>query len=492
MAEQAKGSAGRIIIDTEASCKTPKTGAARTPINVAFNSCDVRLTRPLNQAETLHGDRNPTDPNQGNKNVGGNLVIPVDPNILGYFLKYAIGIPTVIEVPIGGSNGSDIKAQATSTINIAGGTGGYTFSTAQTAAVVGDRVIYEKLGVRHVGYITTKTSDTVGVLQTQKSGGVACTDLAGASVIAIMQNKADTPDRRVTISSGIATFDQAPANLASGQMLIYVDTSAEKYAWVKAVTSTTTATVVAASGFAPPDCSTKLVTWLGKASKWKHTYKIDPKASLPSFILERGFLDLASPKYQQYIGCKVNTFEISVGGDGELVATLGILGADRSNEATAYDAAVGAPAAIDLYNERFQMFDASATEGGTEVEVLQDFKLKLDNKIDSNKYRIGGQGARAFLPEGIAEVSGSISAFFTDDAILTKAQNNTKSSLGVTFTNGDDSLAITIPELKYSEKDPAITGPAGVMLDLDFEGFKATSIEASAIIAELTTSRAAF
>ncbi len=324
---QAKGSAGRILFDWETSYGTPKT-AGKAPVNVPFNSCDVRLTRALQQAATIRGDRNPVDPFQGNKDVQGSLVVPVDFSVLGYLLKAAIGSP-VTTGPVD-----------------AGGTDVYT-----------------------------------------------------------------------------------------------------------------------------------------------HTFKIHAVNSLPSFILERGFTDLAQPIHQLYSGCKVNTLELMVGGDGELVATLGIMGADETSGTTSY---ADGETIQNPFTERFQQFDASAEEGGAAVNLLREFKLSLANNLDGGSYVIGGGGARRALPEGIAGVSGSISALFEDDAILAKARGNTESSLKVTFASGVHELSLFLPELKYQQNSPAISGPGGVALDLEYQAYKADHADGSALIVVLKNTVASY
>lgn len=224
---------------------------------------------------------------------------------------------------------------------------------------------------------------------------------------------------------------------------------------------------------------------------YTHVFKIDPTADLPSFVLEKGFPDLATPYYQLYGGCKVNSLELKVGGDGELLATVNILGATNANGSVPYDdPTVSDALAQAIFTERFQQFEAAMKEGGSASSVMTAFSLALSNNLDNSSFVIGGGGVRSELPEGIAGVSGTVTALFRDTTILEKAKSNTKSSLQVTWTRGDSVLDLLFPEVKFKESDPGVSGPAGVTIELPFEGFKATG--ESAVVATLTCARAEF
>lgn len=480
MPVQGKGSATRVALDWETAYNVPKT-SSKTGKIIEFNNCDVHFERTLNNATAIRGDRNPTVPFVGNKNVAGTLTVPMRADSLGFFLKAAIGQPTSVE----GSSAANIMA-GTPTITI-GSLGAYTFSAAQTA-VVGDRVVFLIGGVQNVGYITTKTNSTTGVLSADRAAGTQWPSQVGAkTVVGIYQNLADATPGTVNISGGVATFTSTHASLANGQMFIYDAAGAPpKVGIILSKLTATTANVTDTSGVVLANAAGKTVEWLGIRSYWVHTFKIDPTDDPPSFILEKAFLDLDTPYYEVFSGCRINTMGISIGGDGELLATLGILGA--TNSTGIYDSA-----AVEMGGTKFQQFQASAEEGGSPILILRTLQLNFSNDLDPDSFVIGGQGTRVQLPAGIAQVNGSIEALFEDTSLLVGADGETESSLSVAFDPAtSDALTISMPEVIYAPNSPAIPGPKGILLNLNFNSFYDDGANASAIVCTLTNLTASY
>lgn len=488
---QAKGSATRVVIDTESSYATPKT-SSKTGHIIPFNSCDVTYNRALNTSETIRGDRNPTQPFPGNKDVGGNLVVPIRSLSFGRLMQLAIGTPSSVESPQDDGAtpaGSDIKTAA-GTVTISGGTGAFTFSDAQTATAVGDRVIYELSGTRYTAYITTRTNDTTGVMHVERDGTTVAPNITAATVVAICDNLADATPGTVDISSGVATFSATHSNLATGQMVIY-DKDALKVGFLTKLTATTATIVDATTLKAPADDTSMTVEWLGIKSYWTHTFIIDETASLASFLLEKAFLDFSSPFYEYFTGCKVNSMQITVGGDGELLATFNVVGSDYVS-GTQYDSG-----AVDLAGTVLKQFQASAKEGGVTSTILRELSMTMSNNLDTDQFTIGGAGARGDLPEGIAQFTGSLSAQFKEtsgEALLAKADGETESALEVTFTSGTthDSLVIRAAEVNYSPGTPGIPNAAGIVLELNWGAFYDDNADDSAIAVELTNQVAGY
>ncbi len=215
-----------------------------------------------------------------------------------------------------------------------------------------------------------------------------------------------------------------------------------------------------------------------------HEYKIP--SAMPSMTLETAFTDLATDKFQRFVGCKVSGWSITAGGDAELVSTIDIVGALDSLETSAFDAA---PTAVTI--GRVNNFSAALTEGGGALSNATELSLKVDFGIDSDQYVIGSSGVIGSLPEGICAVSGNIKTLFEDDSLLTKAMNDTETSLKLTITESASSIfEIELQELLYERNSIDIPGPAGLLVDLNFQGFYTNGSEESAIVARLTNSEA--
>jgi hypothetical protein len=211
-------------------------------------------------------------------------------------------------------------------------------------------------------------------------------------------------------------------------------------------------------------------------SRYRHTFKVGE--SLDSWVLEQQYRDIA--KYQKFNGCKANSLRMTVGGDGELVATIGIIGGKE----TAGDSSIDAHPIL-LSMNRFHQFSADIYEGGALVATIQSLDFTITNNLDESVYVIGGDGFRNELPEGIMKVSGNIKAMFQDWVLYNKAVAGTESSIIVQFVNGSDSLVFTFPELMYGRNAPGIEGPGGVWITMPFEAYYEDGADQSALKVEL-------
>ncbi len=482
---QAKGSAGALLLDFEdLGFNCLNIPADRVPWNIPFNTNDLTLSRALNQAATIRGDRNPSPPFSGNKDVSGTIVVPVNFIQAGLFLRMAIGDPVTTEEPQ-----PDVGLGGTGAINASGDV---VWSVPQTGIALGDRVnLTLDDGTTVVdGYITVRTDDSNMTIKLERDGASNLPSLpqtAATLNFAVTNISSGLPDT-LSITSGVMDFNTPQASVAVGQQVIY-DTN--KKAYVTAVNSTSQVVVVDAVGLTPADEVAVDMETLEAKPKFRHKYTIDPVESLISATLARGFQDLSPEVWQYFTGCKINTWGIEIGGDGELLLTLGIIGADRVKSNTPFDDPPS-PSRLQPPLDRFEQFDASAEEGGSAVEVLTAFSINVNNNLDTDTFTIGGGGTRRALPEGIANVGGSISALFEDETILTKAQDNITSSLRAIFTQAGNELNIFLPELKYQSNDPAIPGPAGVSIDLEYQAFFSTNPDSSGIVVELLNDQPAY
>ena len=93
----------------------------------------------------------------------------------------------------------------------------------------------------------------------------------------------------------------------------------------------------------PVECGEAFGYWLkglfgeptttGTEAPYTHVFK--PSDTVPSMVIEKGFNTLE--KYDLLNGCKVGQMSMSVGGDGELVATLTVAGMSSTFSGTPYD-----------------------------------------------------------------------------------------------------------------------------------------------------------
>lgn len=485
---QAKGSASQIVTDWEVAFKTVPVWGSRTYRRarvIPFNAIDLVQQVALNASATMRGNRNPAAPYQGNKDVSGSITIPFGWIDLGFWLCGLIGMPT----STANSNGSDVKSGApnvTVAHDAANECKKATFTVAQTAAAVGMWFLANSEYYQLIEMIDTSNWKVAG------------------------------PDG----------FPQSAAN-----------------------------------------CSAQSVDWV-RDQWWKHQYKIAATAGLPSFMVEKGFLDLDVPYWERFGGLKVGSMAFTIDNSGnELAAAVNLLGAsslpstqrdddggnvtissgtlsfaDTDNydmcvvgDIVLYTGVAGTPlkcyiqskdgspdVTVTKYSnsdseapanitatpllaliqdgeyggdsyllkrsfpfDRFEPKNASIWVDGTQSDDLKAFSIDASNDLDAEGYVIGSD-VRAGIPEGIARLGGSLTALFKDQTFLDYGIGVTEIPIILQIdTSGTEQLVMQFQESVIQQKSPAVAGPAGVVLDLDWQAYWSDHSGDSAIIVEL-------
>ena len=226
------------------------------------------------------------------------------------------------------------------------------------------------------------------------------------------------------------------------------------------------------------------------AGTFKHTMKV---GNLPvGLSIEKQFTDLATAEYFQYSGCRVNSLKIAVKSEGMVESSVSFMGA---KETVAASSMCANP--VDLGHDPFDGFSAAVTDkNGASLGDVTEISFTLENNLDGSNYVIDGTGQRKSVPAGTAKITGNLKAMFEDVILYNKALNYTESSVKVTFTRGtgagtagNEKLTIMIQELIFKPKAPAISGPQGMLVDLDFEGYYGDDVGASAFTLELLSTR---
>lgn len=230
------------------------------------------------------------------------------------------------------------------------------------------------------------------------------------------------------------------------------------------------------------------VTSSGAVAPYTHTFKID---SLPvGMTFEKQFTDLSVAKYFQYTGCKVNSFKLTARTEGMIDCSVNLMGKKEVVSGESFDSV-----ATDLGHTPFDSMDASIAEGGSELAIVTEIDFTLENGLDGGNYVIDRTGQRRSLPAGTSRVSGNVRAVFEDVTLYNKAINNTETSLTVSFTKGvgtgesagNEKFTLQVPELIFSPNAPVVSGPAGVVVELPFEGYYSNDGNASAMLVTLLT-----
>jgi hypothetical protein len=247
----------------------------------------------------------------------------------------------------------------------------------------------------------------------------------------------------------------------AGQIVVPVDSIAMWY-WLKAACGAPTTT--------------------GSASPWTHKFKTGDPANLRPYItIEHQYLDLATPQYFQYLGCKVMSMALSMGEDAEFVATLDFVGISETITTSSFD---GSPTTVTM--SRLKNNQMTLKEGGSNIANAKSLSCNIGWKCDNSQYVIGAGGTLGSIPDGVMEVKGELAALFENMILLDKAKNSTESSLEAAFTaSADSSLTLKFPEIKYTPNSPGIPGPQGIAINLPYGAYYDNSTEATSVQATL-------
>lgn len=206
------------------------------------------------------------------------------------------------------------------------------------------------------------------------------------------------------------------------------------------------------------------------------THTMKAGGNLPSYTIEFGYTDIG--QYIRSLGQKLASFNFSIGTKGPIAFSSKWMGAKESIATSSFD--TGTP--IDNGKASFDNLGIAAAdmkEGGVAIaSVLSIDSLTLENNLDGETFVVGGQGERGAINAGTYKISGSVKTLFEDVVMYNKAKALTESSIDFTAkrgsgdgTAGNESLQCVVPELVYSVKSPAITGPGGVVGEYNFTGY---------------------
>ena len=217
---------------------------------------------------------------------------------------------------------------------------------------------------------------------------------------------------------------------------------------------------------------------------YTHVFKVG--SSLPTGIeLEVGYTDIG--QYELHKGCRVQSLRFQAEPEGVAQVTVTVVGRETTAGSSSVDSTP-----TEYTSVAIPQFDASIQEGGAAIAIVTALDLTVENNLDDSVYVVGGSGLRADLPEDTVRVTGQLTALFQDLTLYNKALNHTESSLKLTWTSGSESLEILVPELVYEPASPAVNGPAGVRITLNFRGYYQDSTEASVVQATLVNSVASY
>lgn len=195
-----------------------------------------------------------------------------------------------------------------------------------------------------------------------------------------------------------------------------------------------------------------------------------------SFSVERKFNDIT--QFVRYTGCEVNGFTLKLSPNKMASISFSLIGKDQAIAQTAIS---GATYSSLTDEAQFDTFNATINEGGSAIAIVTEAEIKLENGIEP-QFVIGS--ATTLRPAiGRSNVTGSITVYFEDEAMLEKFQDETTSSLDITLTDpAGNTLQFAIGSLKYTSGQPDVSGEGSVTVSMDFQAVYDSSDASNLVI----------
>jgi hypothetical protein len=180
-----------------------------------------------------------------------------------------------------------------------------------------------------------------------------------------------------------------------------------------------------------------------------------------SLFIERRFTDIA--QFMLYNGCVANTMNLPIAAGQPLTGSIGVVG----SKLTTSGSQVAAPGAAPT-GDPFTAFEGVLLEGGSQIATITALALNLTNGVEANF--VVGSDETPQLSVGRSNLTGTITAFFEDLALLNKFINETESSLKVTLTSAAGAvLDLNVPRLKYNGGDNPVSGEQSLQINMPFQ-----------------------
>lgn len=193
-------------------------------------------------------------------------------------------------------------------------------------------------------------------------------------------------------------------------------------------------------------------------------------ATINSLSAEQQFTNIAIPVYSMAKGVQVNSWRFSAQASGFADATLSVLYKDAVDSTSS-----GAGTPTEIAVERFFQSQNVLEKDGVPLAKITGIDLNLDNGLEAQRY-VGEGGAVGDIDIGGVNVSGTLTARFTDQALLNLAKNETLFDLRVGFERtGVQSLIWEIEQCELAPNGREVRGAGGIDLTFAWQGSKDTT-----------------
>jgi hypothetical protein len=230
-------------------------------------------------------------------------------------------------------------------------------------------------------------------------------------------------------------------------------------------------------------------SWLESAfmSTWaSNVLKIG--TTLKSFSIEDSANDTASTDaFRLFTGMAVSKYSCSIKPNNMVTGTFSFMGKDMVAALTKYETTLTAGAInkpYDAYSGTIKISDAGSALSA--VASITGIDFTVDNSF--NPTYVVGSPTTPQLEYGMANVSGTITAYFEDLSLINRFINETETAFEVQVDSPDVTAGQTylFPRVKINAADVPVDNPQSRIITLPFQALYDTTENTSVKITRLT------
>lgn len=189
-------------------------------------------------------------------------------------------------------------------------------------------------------------------------------------------------------------------------------------------------------------------------------------------------------QYRLFTGMSVSSLAISIAPNQMVTGTFAMVGKDMTISGSSADATTTVSSGnqpFDSYSGDIKIADASGTLGSA-LTVITSVELTIDNAL--NPTFVVGEDTTPQLEYGMANVSGTITAYFEDAALINRFLNETETQIEVSVDDptGSNPYTFFIPKAKINTGDVPVEGTASRIITMEYVGLYDSTEESNLTI----------
>ena len=193
--------------------------------------------------------------------------------------------------------------------------------------------------------------------------------------------------------------------------------------------------------------------------------------------IEKAYTDHTTPLYEYLSGMNVDTLSLTFGSKAIVTGSVGFVGTGHEYTTSRSASSGSATTSEGVFSSTNfgAIREGASSFGAGGVNFVTELSVDISNNLRERAAL--GSAAPVSIGTGQFNVSGSIKSYFDNKTQAEKVLNSTTTfSLGWHVDNGSSIVAVVVPNVKFTQGNPSVSGANDdVMLDLNWEAAGTTN-----------------